>query len=606
MADLLPTRRPRPSAALLLACILLLGVGIRLAFWMDVRATPLIAHPIMDSAEYDRWARAIAAGDWLGSGVFFQAPLYPYLLGGLYAVFGRHLDLVYLLQVLLSGLTIYALYRAGRRMLGERAGLAAAGLAALYGPFVFYDVQLQKEPLAIFITATLLWTLAELRGGRSRAGAWLAPGLLLGVLGLLRENALVLIPFLLPLMTRKGERIAAAARRAVAFAGGVALALLPVTLRNGLVGGSFLPTTFQAGTNFYIGNHQGASGTYESISPGKQIPSYEREEPIRIAELEAGRSLSAAAVSSFWMRRSLAWAASHPGDFLALQGRKLGMFWSDYEWPDAIDYYYVRETSGVLGFPLLEFGGVTLLAAAGAWIARKRWRELAPAWLFGLGWMISVVVFFVFARYRIPIVPPLLVLGGAAVAALADGPSKRRAASVILPAAALALAFAAPILRPHAPRWDLVHYNLGRVAEERGDPAAAEIEYRKTLESNPGEFLALVNLGNIAAGRGEWDAALDLFRRASAAEPMAEGPLTNIARIEALRGRTAEADAALDRALAINPRSPEALHNKAALAAMRGDFAAAREFNRRTLEAAPGWAPAVELGRKLDRAAPLR
>ena len=30
-----------------------------------------------DSHAYDAWAQRIAAGDWVGGDVFYQAPLYP-------------------------------------------------------------------------------------------------------------------------------------------------------------------------------------------------------------------------------------------------------------------------------------------------------------------------------------------------------------------------------------------------------------------------------------------------------------------------------------------------------------------------------------------------
>jgi hypothetical protein len=76
---------------LALALILLAGLGLRLAHWRAVAEEPFFAHLVMDSYEYDRWARTIAAGDWLGSEVFFQAPLYPYVLGATYALFGRSL-----------------------------------------------------------------------------------------------------------------------------------------------------------------------------------------------------------------------------------------------------------------------------------------------------------------------------------------------------------------------------------------------------------------------------------------------------------------------------------------------------------------------------------
>ncbi|HEY3568401.1 MAG TPA: hypothetical protein VGP73_10755, partial [Thermoanaerobaculia bacterium] len=64
----------RPGRPLLLA-ILALALALRLAHLWAVRGQPFFASLVMDSQEYDRWARGIAAGDWLGSGVFFQAPL---------------------------------------------------------------------------------------------------------------------------------------------------------------------------------------------------------------------------------------------------------------------------------------------------------------------------------------------------------------------------------------------------------------------------------------------------------------------------------------------------------------------------------------------------
>src|SRR5215212_4388068 len=207
------------SHRLLLAAILALALALRLVHWWAVRDEPFFAWLAMDSQEYDRWAREIAAGDWLGSQVFFQAPLYPYLLAALYKVFGHSLDSIYLAQIAIAVAGVWALYRAGQEMGGERVGLAAAGLAAFYGPFIFHDVHLLKESLAVSVTCFLLWALATRRH-------WLVAGLLLGVIALLRENALLLVPFLLP--WGKGF-----VRKSAALVGGLVLTLLPVAIRNG-------------------------------------------------------------------------------------------------------------------------------------------------------------------------------------------------------------------------------------------------------------------------------------------------------------------------------------------------------------------------------------
>lgn len=528
---------PRAPRRWLLPVLLAAAFLIRLGHWWAVRDEPFFAWLAMDSQEYDRWAQGIANGDWLGSQVFFQAPLYPYALGLLYAVFGRSLDAVYLVQIALAVAGCWALYRAGRLMGGERVGLAAAGLAAFYGPFLFHDVQLLKECAAVAVVSFLLWSLAARR--------WFAAGVLLGILALLRENALLLLPFLLPL----------AARRSLALIGGLVLALLPVAIRNGVVGGDFLPTTFQGGVNFYIGNNPEADGTYRPIVPGKQIPALERQEPVRVAEGELGRKLTAGEVSSFWMRKALAWAADHPGDFLRLQIRKLRMFWSWYEWPDAVDYYWVRQLSPALRVAAVEFGAVTLLALAGLWMVRREPGPFAPALLFALGWMLSTVVFFLFSRYRLPAVPALMVLAAVPIARISERPRPG-------PILAVVVALLIPHLIGFEPRLDLVHYNLGRIEDERGNPDAAREHYKAAFILNPRDFLACLNLGNHAARRGDWETALRFFLRAEELEPRSDDVQSNLGGVYLALGDLQEARARFDRALALNPRNAAALHNR--------------------------------------------
>lgn len=572
---------PARSRVLLLT-ILGIALALRLAHWWAVRDAPFFAQLAMDGQEYDRWAQEIAGGDWLGAQVFFQAPLYPYLLAVIYKVAGRSLDAVYLLQIAAAIAGIWALYRAARVMADERAGLVAAGLAAVYGPFLFYDVQLLKESFAVTVACFLLWALAAKR--------WLAAGVLLGILALLRENALLLVPFLLPLAwsrERPGKRLAGLLRAGGALVAGLALALAPVALRNGLVGGDFLPTTFQGGVNFWIGNNPDADGTYQPVVPGKQIPALERQEPVRVAEQELGRSLTPAEVSAHWLGKALGWAAGHPGAFLRLQLRKLGMFWSWYEWPDAVDYYWMQGLSPVYRLPLVEFGTVSLLALAGLWLVRKDLRPFAPALLFALGWMLSTVIFFLFSRYRLPVVPALLPLAAIPCVRVAEVLQQERRPWRRVQAALLVAAFLLPHLPWFEPRMDLVHYNLGRLAEERGDPAAAHENYKAAFILDPKSFLACMNLGNLAARRGDWPTALRFYQRAEAIEPRSDDVASNLGGVWLALGDLEQAERSLDRALALNPQNLPALHNKALLLARRGDLDGARELNRRLLEIAP-------------------
>jgi Flp pilus assembly protein TadD len=587
----------RPNRRLLLG-ILTLALVLRLAHWWAVRDQPFFAWLVMDSQEYDRWAQEIAAGDWLGSQVFFQAPLYPYLLAILFKIFGHRLDAVYLIQIALAVAGCWGLYRAGRQMDGERTGLGAALLFAVYGPFLFYDAQLLKESLAITLTSFLLWALAA---ARVRQGwrPWMGAGALLGTLALLRENALLLVPFFLPLAWSRVAGWKGLTKQGGALLAGLGLALLPVALRNGLVGGDFLPTTFNAGISFYIGNNPKADGTYQPLVPGKQIPALERREPIRIAEQAMGRPLSSAEISRYWRNQALSWVRAHPGDFLRLQLRKLRMFWSWYEWPDAVDYYHVKTLSPVLRLPLLELGGAVILAFAGIFLRRRDLGTFAPALLFAAGWTASTVIFFLFSRYRLPVVPPLLVLGGAALARIpAAWPARKKSAAGL--AGLLAAALLLPRVMGYAPRMDMVHYNLGRLYEERGRVEEARGEYAVALALNPRDFLACLNLGNLAARQGDPATALGFYRRAVEIEPRSDDAESNLGGLYLAIGDLPRAERHLGRALSLNPQSPSALQNASILKARAGDLDGARELNRRLLELDPQNPAALRLRARLQ------
>jgi tetratricopeptide (TPR) repeat protein len=343
------------------------------------------------------------------------------------------------------------------------------------------------------------------------------------------------------------------------------LALLPVAVRNFAVGGSFLPTTWQGGVNFYIGNNPDADGTYRPLVPGKQVPVYERGEAERLAEQAAGRELSPAEVSRHWLGRALDWARDEPGAFAALQLRKLALFWSWYEWPDAIDSAWVRRVSPALRPPWPEFGGVSLLALAGLWWLRRGPGRFWPVLVYLAATVAATVAFFLFARYRLPAVPALMLLAALPLAALAEaaraGRRRQAAALALLVLAALAL----PRLAAHPPRLDLVHYNLARLHQEAGRTVEAERAYREALRHDPESFLACLNLGTIAARRGDYAAARRWFERAVEIEPRSDDAWANLGSAWLAAGDAARARAGLERALALNPENAIARHNLALL-----------------------------------------
>lgn len=547
----------RSLSALLFATALL-----RLAHLVAVRDAPFIGQLALDSQEYDRWARAIAAGDWLGSAPFFQAPLYPYLVAVVYRLFSAAPLAVYLLQIAAAVLGCWALVRAGEELAGPRAAGAAGLLFALYTPFWFYDVQLMKESFAVSAACLLLLLLLKARAS-DRPSLWLGVGLVAAFLALLRENMLLVVPLLLlpTWRERTGKEWVFALRRSGLLLLGLTLPLLVVASRNAALGGGFLPTTSQGGVNFWIGNNPSADGTYRPLVPGKQVPSYEREGARILAEQAVGRPLAADEVSGYWLRRSLAWARAEPVAFVRLQFAKLGLYWDGYEWPDAVDYYWMKTISRPLALPGLEWSAAALLALWGLLLERRRLAVWAPVLLFEVGWMLSVVAFFVFSRYRLPAVPGLLLLAAIPVARAAEafGRGERRKSGAMW--AGVAILWLAPHVPGYPPRVDLVEFNLGRLAEERGDPAAAAVHYERTLAADPENLSATLNLGTLAARAGDYAAARSRFEVAVALAPDSDDAHANLGGALLALGDLPGAERELARALELNPENRFARHN---------------------------------------------
>ena len=286
----------------LLLAVAVLALALRLVHVSQIAQAPFADLRLGDAAAYHRWALEIVDGDWVGQGVFYQAPLYPYFLAVVYAVFGDSPAMVRFVQAVIGTGACTLLAAAGMALFGP-AGAMAGVLLAVFPTAIFLDGLLEKSALVTFFTAALLWLLAS----RQTRGRALLTGVVLGLLALTRENALLLVVPVLAWVLLGGERAPAngsdRTRRwawpaTAACAVGCALVLLPVGARNYAVGGAFHLTTSQFGPNFYIGNHAGARGLYEPLVEGHGAATDERDDAVRLAETAAGRSLSADEVSS--------------------------------------------------------------------------------------------------------------------------------------------------------------------------------------------------------------------------------------------------------------------------------------------------------------------
>ena len=370
-----------------------------------------------DARRYHEWGAEIASGDWLGSETFYQAPLYPYFIGGLYWVFGIGQTTVRIAQAVLGATSCVLLALAGRRLFSPKTGWLAGLLFAVYAPAIFYDGIIQKTALGSFLTCGLLAATASVAYRPRELGCGACSGLWMGALMLTRENALVLAG-LLPIWLAYDWRRNSFASRCGwlgCVALGLAVALFPVALRNRLVGGEWLLTTSQFGPNFYIGNSAYANGRYFPLRQDRGGPEYERIDATELAERDRGRTLTPGEVSAYWTEAAFSdMRADWPG-WLRLMGRKWFLIWNTTEIIDTEDIYSHADASWILRglLAVWHFGSLAPLACLGVFLAWTSWRRHGILVLFLLVYAASVSLFYVFGRYRFPLVPALLLFAAA-------------------------------------------------------------------------------------------------------------------------------------------------------------------------------------------------
>ncbi len=495
----------RKHEKLLLIGLLLSALLIRVLLISSLEDKPYFHKPVVDSAAYDEWGQRIAGGELTSSGAFYQDPLYPYFLGGAYALFGHDLFVVRLIQAVIGVLGCWFLFAAGRRLGGTSVALVALGIAAFYKPFLFYDTALLKEWLAVVLVEALLYFLTI-----RKPSGWLASGITLGLGVLVRANLLLFGGALvIALLLRKEIRSAAL------VAGGMIVAIAPATIHNAVAEKEFILTTYQLGPNLYIGNHA-ANNTGRYVPPPfltTAAPGFEERDFRAEAERARGRTLSPSEISDHYVSRT--WTEFEAGRFLKVTGRRLLEYLNNYEVPDNYHYDFMRRFSGVLRIPFPGFWLLAFFAPMGllfAWRERKKWHEL---YLFLPLYYLSIIGFFVFARYRLPVIPVLILFASLGIVELVKRSREKKIPWGPVVAGALFLVISlVPIGRRD---FNVAHYNLALHYFKNDQPAAAAAELEFVRDIKQPQWVYLRGLAYEKASIP--DRALEAFYEAANLDP---------------------------------------------------------------------------------------
>jgi Tfp pilus assembly protein PilF len=470
----------------------------------------------------------------------------------------------------------------------------------------------------------------------------LIPGILMGLAAITRPSGLVLLPVILldifffsdasDTVTDLRKKFS----RAVLIILGCLLPILPVTLHN-LQRGDFALIATQGGVNFYIGNNPTADGQH-AILPG--VPNWDVERASLYASRVAGRNLSASEVSSLYYQMGRKFIFNDTVAWVKLTFKKFCAFWNAIEVSNNRDLYFFKHETAIM--PILRIIGFWLVAPLGImgiWIG---WRKkLLPKWFvaFILIYMLSVVLFFVSARFRAPVIPFLIICAAVTLTFF----QKRRATIISRERIIMIIVLHIFIVFVNTNPWDLqkentahayfslgthyldsnqylpakqafeatiaanpnflqAHLNLGITSYRTGDMAAAERHYMTELQINPGESKAINNLGNLRVAQGRYAEARELYQRVLELERFSGSANITQAHIEytlgmekAIAGENEAAAQHFRQALKLDNQKATYHYSYALITGRMGDIATAKKHLGAALQIMPEFKAAREL-----------
>jgi 4-amino-4-deoxy-L-arabinose transferase-like glycosyltransferase len=324
-------------------------------------------------------ARSLADGNGFafpgGGPTAFRVPLYPIFLA-VVTLGGKSFLAVLIAQSLVGAATTICAGLLGREMFGDRVGLAAAALTAVYPYYVVHDTALQETSLFTLLTLLSVFLLLRTSRTGSRSLA-IGAGLGFGAATLARVTVApvaLLAPLWLLLPTEESSSWRDRATVVCLCLAAVLITLSPWLIRSHRITGAWtLGTEF--GAALWRGNNAETFRYYprQSIDLGFEaaFDTLSADEKAEVAAF----SQDEIAVSNWYERKGLAYIKDHPEDFV-LNGFEKIM--ATFGWlPSPRGNMWRNMTYLVSYAPIMAIG------LWGMWLDRRRWRLSIPIyWLF--------------------------------------------------------------------------------------------------------------------------------------------------------------------------------------------------------------------------------
>lgn len=550
--------------------ILILALTVRAIYFKDYTNTD--AYPILpysDSYSYFLWAKDIASGDILGSSAFMKWPLYAYFLGFLFKVFGSNVTLVYALQFMLGAVNCVLVYFIAKTIFDRRVAFLAALFCVWYAVFIFYDSLLIYNSLSLFLNSLLFLFILHIQNHPTKQRLFWA-GIFLGISAITQASILFFGVLAIAWILRQNRlSFKKLVYNFSYFVLGLSIIIGSVILRNYLVERDFVLIAGNTGFNFYSGNNPGADGIfYSPLNIALNQDGMFRDAKL-VAEATAGRRLTASKVSAFWFNKAMAFVKSEPLSYLKLLLRKLKLLFSTREFFHEVEYYSIIDKISIFKIMFADLKFILPFAFLGMILNLRNFKKAALLYFILITLSLSIILFFVTTRYRLSMVPFLIIFASYGIFGLWEALRQRRYFKLGWLCIALLLIFVLNNYRASQEnkpgnsegissdfRYHLrkaIYYN-----NEKSDYDNAIKEVKIALDMQPDNHYCLLTYGTIYFNMQDFKMAEEKFKEAIRVFPLCVDAYYNLGFLYNIQRRFHEAKNALVEAVSLDPENAEA------------------------------------------------
>ncbi len=404
-------------AFLSLSVILVFAFAVRVALFSYIESTNRV--PIISIVpfgfETGRIASSIATGNGFSSPLnvstgptAWLTPIFPYLLAGVFKIFGVYSYVsklvITLLNELFSALTCIPIYFIAKRLGGAKLAAGAAWLWAVFPNAVLIPFEwIWDTSLAALMAGLVLWATIAIVDLR-RKSDWVGYGLVCGAALMTNAAFASVLPFLFGwlawrLLKSRGRWIQLPAVAALALV----VCCIPWTIRNSIVFHKFIPLRSNFGLELWLGNNEQVPDTWAGfLHPNDYAP--EREKYSRMGEI---------AYMEEKQHQAVQFMIGHPRDTMRFFWRRFADTWLG-TWEPIEDIWHSYTVDAKVN--LVCNISVSLLGLTGVLLL---FRQKSPyAFPFAMFPLVYPVIYYIThssLRYRHPIDPVLVVLTAVAL-----------------------------------------------------------------------------------------------------------------------------------------------------------------------------------------------